>query len=105
MSFFYLSDRKFGSIADRDPAVLEGAHLHAIIRRESGVSTDSTNNRVMCTTIPDAICLCLNLPSAARGLVCQILGFANGDQPLWFQEIYVPADVDPIEFWELRPSL
>ncbi len=105
LSFFYLSDRRFGSVADRDPAELEGVHLHAIIRREFGVSTDRTNNRVVCSTIPDSICLRLNLPSAARGLVCQIQGFTNGDEPLSFHEIYVPADADPMEFKEVRPSL
>ncbi len=104
LSFFYLSDRKFGSIVDLDPADLEGVHLHAVIRKEYGVSTVRTTNRVVCSAIPDAICLRLGLPSAARGLNCQILGFADGDQPLSFQQIYVPADADPMEFRELRPS-
>ena len=104
LSSFYLSNEKFGSIIERDPEELEGVHLHAVIRREFDVRTERTKNRVMCSTIPDLVCLRLKLPSAARGLLCQILGFANRDQPLSFQEIYVPADADPIEFRELRPT-
>ena len=104
ISSFYLSGQKFSPITDSDTAELEGAHLHAVIQRKFGVGTDRTYNRVVCSTIPDPICLRLNLPSGARGLICQILGFTNGDQPLWFQEIHVPADAEPMEFREMRPS-
>jgi|TARA_B100000497_G_C7644250_1_gene387367 GntR family transcriptional regulator len=104
MSSFYLSGKKFSPIADSDKTELEGSHLHAVVQRKFGVGTDRTYNRVVCSTIPDPICLRLNLPSGARGLVCQILGFTNGDQPLWFQEVHVPADAEPMEFREIRPS-
>ena len=104
MNYFYLSDRTFGAMAELEPSALEGVHLSAVIRRMFHVSTIRTKNRVACSTIPDPICLHLNLPSAARGIVCDILGFAPGDQPLSFQQVYVPADADPMEFREMRPS-
>jgi len=103
-SYFYLSNCQFGAIFDFAPSDLEGVHFSAIIQRKFGIDTVRTNNRVVCSTIPDPICLRLNLPSAARGLVCQILGFGPKDMPLSFQQVYIPADVDPMEFRELKPT-
>ena len=104
MNYFYLSERTFGAMADIPASDLQGVHLSAVIRRNFGVSTVRTDNRVVCSAIPDAICLSLGLPSGARGMICDILAYAPRDKPLSFQQIYVPADTDPIEFRELRPS-
>jgi GntR family transcriptional regulator len=104
MNFFYLSDGRFSSIIDLGTPAFEGVHLHAVIRQTFGIGTVRTNNRVVCAAFPDSICLQLNLPSAARGIVCDILGFASADQPLFFQQVYVPAHADPMEFRELRPQ-
>lgn len=103
MNFFYLSDRQFGSVLDLGADALEGVHLHAIIRQEFGIGTVRTNNRVVCEAFPDPVSLRLDLPSAARGIICDILGFAASDQPLFFQQVYVPSHADPMEFRELRP--
>ncbi|MFD1158820.1 GntR family transcriptional regulator [Roseovarius aestuarii] len=103
MNFFYLSDRQFGSVLDLGSAAFEGVHLHAVIRQEFGIGTVRTNNRVVCAAFPDPVSLRLDLPSAARGIICDILGFASSDKPLFFQQVYVPAHADPMEFRELRP--
>ena len=104
MNFFFLSDSQFGSIIDLGAAAFEGVHLHAVIRQTFGIATVRTNNRVVCAAFPDPICVRLDLPSAARGMICDILGFASADQPLFFQQVYVPAHADPMEFRELRPQ-
>ena len=104
MNFFYLSDCQFGSILDLGTSAFEGVHLHAVIRQEFGIGTVRTNNRVVCAAFPDPVSLRLELPSAARGIVCDILGFASSDKPLFFQQVYVPAHADPMEFRELRPQ-
>lgn len=104
INFFYLSFAQFGAMIEMPPAELEGVHIHAVIRRKFGVPTVRTNNRIVCTVIPDRICLQLDLPSAARGLECQILGFGRKDRPLMFQQVFIPADVQPLEFRELRPN-
>ena len=104
ISYFYLSDSRFGAIVDLSPADLEGVHLSAVIQRKFGVSTVRTNNRVVCSVFPDQVCTRLNLPSAAIGLICQILGFGPKDRPLFFQQAYIPADVEPMEFRELKPT-
>lgn len=101
---FYLSHDRFGAILDLDPNDLEGVHLSAIVQRMFGITTDRTNNRVWCSAIPDPICLRLELPSAARGLVCDIQGTGSDDKPLSFQRFYVPADAPPMEFRESRPQ-
>ncbi|WP_298836707.1 GntR family transcriptional regulator [uncultured Roseobacter sp.] len=102
-SRFYLGAAVFGSLADRNPDAFEGVHLHAVVRREFGTGTKYITSRIVCTAIPDTVCLRLGLPSAARGLCCGIRGFATGDRPLWFHEIYVPADADPLELRDIRP--
>lgn len=104
ISYFYLSDAQFGSIYKLGRKALEGVHLSAVIQRNFGISTIRTNNRVMCSAIPDPICLKLELPSAARGLICQIQGFGPNDKPISLQEVYIPADVQPMEFRELHPT-
>jgi GntR family transcriptional regulator len=104
INFFFLSDIQFGSIIDLDATAFEGVHLHAVIRQTFGIGTVRTNNRVICAAFPDPICLRLDLPSSARGIICDILGFASADQPLFFQQVYVPAHADPMEFRELRPQ-
>jgi len=104
MNFFYLSDRQFGSVLNLGSAAFEGVHLHAVIRQEFGIGTARTNNRVVCAAFPDPVSLRLDLPSAARGIICDILGFASSDNPLFFQQVYVPAHADPMEFRELRPQ-
>jgi len=103
-SYFYLSNSQFGSIFDFSPSELEGVHFSAIIQRKFGINTVRTNNRVVCSAFPDPICLRLNLPSGARGLICQILGFGPKNMPISFQQVYIPADVDPMEFRELKPT-
>ena len=103
LSRFYLSGGRYGALADRNPEAFEGVHLHAVVRRDFGVSTKHITNRVVCSAIPDPLCLRLELPSGTRGLCCQIRGFSAGDKPLWFHEIYVPADADPLELRDMRP--
>lgn len=103
LNYFYLSDRQFGSILNFAEADFEGVHLHAVIRQKFGIGTVRTNNRVACAAFPDPVSLRLDLPSAARGIICDILGFAASDRPLFFQQVYVPAHADPMEFRELRP--
>lgn len=104
MNFFYLSYGQFGSVLDLDTTAFEGVHLHAVIRQEFGIGTVRTNNRVVCAAFPDPVSLRLGLPSAARGIICDILGFAASDKPLFFQQVYVPAHADPMEFRENRPQ-
>ena len=104
ISYFYLSDVQFGEIVDLSPSDLEGVHLSAVIQRKFGASTVRTNNRIACSVIPDQICTRLNLPSAAKGLICQILGYGPKNRPLSFQQAYIPADVEPMEFRELKPA-
>ena len=104
VSYFYLADSQFAPILDLSPTELEGVHLSAVIQRMFGIATVRTNNRVVCSVIPDQICLRLGLPSGAKGLICQILGFGPKDQPLSFQQAYVPADANPMEFRELKPT-
>lgn len=77
--------------------------MSAVICQKFGIGTVRTNNRIVCVVFPDPICLKLGLPSAARGIVCDILGFTAGNQPLSFQQVFVPANADPMEFRELRP--
>jgi len=89
---------------DLNPADLEGVHLSAIVQRMFGVSLVSTKNQMICTAIPDPISLQLGLPSAARGLLCDILGYGDDGKPLSFQRTYTPADAPPMEFHELKPS-
>lgn len=103
LNYFYLSDRQFGSVLDLAASEFEGVHLHAVIRQKFGIGTVRTNNRVACSAFPDPVSLRLDLPSAARGIICDILGFASSDKPLFFQQVFVPAHADPMEFRELRP--
>lgn len=103
INFFYLSYRQFGSVLRLGASAFEGVHLHAVIRQEFGIGTVRTNNRVVCAAFPDSVSLRLDLPSAARGIICDILGFASSNKPLFFQQVYVPAHADPMEFREIRP--
>lgn len=103
-SSFYLSFGQFGEVLDLDSSELEGVHLSAVIQRMFGITTVRTNNRVVCSVIPDSISFRLELPSGARGLVCEILGFGPSDKPLSFQQIYIPADAPPMEFREIKPK-
>lgn len=104
ISCFYLLGSQFSPILDLSPDALEGVHLSAVIQRMFDMPTVRTNNRVVCCVIPDQICLRLDLPSGARGLICQILGFGPKDQPLSFQQTYIPADSAPMEFREFKPT-
>ena len=101
---FYLSCERFGDFLNLNPKDLEGVHLSAIIQRMFGITTVRTRNQIICSVIPDPVCLQLGLPSAARGLICDILGFGSDDRPLSFQRVYVPADTPPMEFHELKPA-
>lgn len=101
---FYIMASRFAQILELSPSELEGVHLSAVMQRLFGITTVRTNNRVVCSVIPDQICLRLGLPSGARGLVCQVLGYAPNNQPLSFQQVYIPADVEPMEFRELKPT-
>jgi len=101
---YYLAFSRFEAMLDLNPADLEGVHLSAIVQRMFGVTTVSTKNQIVCTAVPDPICVQLGLPSAARGLRCDILGYGDDDKPLSFQRTYTPADAPPMEFHELKPG-
>ena len=101
---YHLSFTRFGEMLNIPPGDLEGVHLSAVVQRLFGITTVRTKNRVLCSVIPDPICLQLGLPSAARGLVCDILGFGSDNKPLSFQRVYVPADAPPMEFHESKPT-
>jgi GntR family transcriptional regulator len=101
---YYLAHSRFEEMLKLNPESLEGVHLSAIVQRLFGVTTVSTKNQMVCTAIPDPICLQLGLPSAARGLRCDILGYGDDDKPLSFQRTYTPADAPPMEFHELKPG-
>lgn len=104
ISSFYIMASRYAQILELSPSELEGVHLTAVLQRLFGITTVRTNNRVVCSVVPDQICLRLGLPSGARGLICQVLGYAPNNQPLSFQQVYIPADVDPMEFRELKPT-
>jgi GntR family transcriptional regulator len=101
---YYVAIERCGDILNLNPADLEGVHLSAIVQRMIGVTTVRTKNQLVCTTIPDPVCLRLGLPSAARGLQCDILGYGDDDKPLSFQRTYTPADAPPMEFHETKPG-
>ena len=101
---YFLSFSRCGKILDLNLADLEGVHLSAVVQRMFGVSTVRTKNRVVCTAVPDPVCVRLGLPSAARGLRCDILGYGDDDRPLSFQRTYTPADAPPMEFHETKPG-
>lgn len=103
-SSFYLSANRFSEMAEMQPSELEGVHLSAVIQRKYGITTIRTKNQLICSVIPDPVCLKLGIPSGARGLICDILGFGNDKKPLTFQRVYVPADAPPMEFNELKPT-
>ncbi|OED38539.1 hypothetical protein AB833_19155 [Chromatiales bacterium (ex Bugula neritina AB1)] len=101
---YFLAFSRFGEMLNLKPADLEGVHLSAIVQRMFGVSTVRTKNQIVCTAVPDPVCVQLGLPSAARGLRCDILGYGDDDKPLSFQRTYTPADAPPMEFHELKPG-
>lgn len=101
---YYLSFSRFEKFLELDPIDLEGVHLSALVQRMFGITTVRTKNRVHCSVIPDPVCLRLGLPSAARGVVHDILGYGSDNRPLSFQRVYIPADAPPLEFHEIKPT-
>ena len=101
---FFLSFSQFGGILELPRSDLEGVHLSAVVQRMFGSETVRTKNRIVCTELPDTATRQLKLHSGAFGLACDILGYGSGDKPLTFQRAYVPADVSPMEFLEIKPT-
>ncbi len=103
-STYFLTHSRFQAILDLKPSDLEGVHLSAIVQRMYGVNTVRNKNQIVCTAVPDPICLQLGLPTAARGLRCDISAHGDDDRPLSFQRTYTPADAPPMEFHKLKPG-
>ena len=103
-TYFFLSFSQFGRVLELQTSDLEGVHLSAVVQRMFGSETIRTKNRIVCTALPDAATRQLKIPSESPGLVCDILGYGSGNNPLPFQRAHVPADVSPMEFLEIKPN-
>ena len=100
---FFLRGSEFDALMDDDPKQLEGVHLRHVIQQRWGMSTQKVTERVVAETFPEAICRWLQMPYYSMGLVAQILDYTHKNKPLFFQQLFVPPNVRPLEIREHQP--
>ncbi len=104
ISQFFLRGKQFSELLAFKISDLEGVHLREVIRDRFAKTTDQVREQVVAETFPDTVCHRLKLPPRRLGLVCHILRYTLQQEPLSFQQLYVPSNVALLEIRETKPG-
>ena len=71
---------------------LDSANFIGLIQDAHNVQLKKVDRTIECTTFPNEINLALNLPKKNKGVLVQIKATGTKDSPIFFQQLFLPAD-------------
>ncbi len=87
---FILGRTRFTSLRDDVEIQQDSINLKRLIAEKYSAPTLRVSQKVKAAEIPSEVCEHIKIPPQTSGLMYQVVGFTQGDQPLSFQTIWIP---------------
>jgi hypothetical protein len=71
---------------------LDSANFIGLIQDAHNIQLKKVDRTIECTTFPTEINLALNLPKKNKGVLVEIKATGNQESPIFFQQLFLPAD-------------
>jgi GntR family transcriptional regulator len=91
-SQYFLDPAKFPIIMNTPTKNLDSANFIGLIQDAYKVQLKNVDRTIECTTFPAEINSALNLPKKNKGVLGEIKATGNHDSPIFFQQLFLPAD-------------
>lgn len=89
----YFSDRRrFSELLEKTDGELEGTNFKILLRREHNILITDVHQTLRVGTLPDFVGAAMQLAPATTGTVLEIIASAGRDNPVYYQELYIPPD-------------
>ena len=91
-SQYFLDPTQFPIIVNTPTKNLDNANFIGLIQDTHNVQLKKVDRTIECTNFPNEINLALNLPKKNKGVLVQIKATGTKDYPIFFQQLFLPAD-------------
>ncbi len=91
-SRYFANARRFGGLLEKSDAELERTNFKILLRREYNLPVTGVTQTVLLTRLPDDMCGALSQDKGVHGMKMEIVASSGLDNPVYFQEIYVPPN-------------
>ncbi len=89
-SRFFVNADKYGTLLYRPIAELDGANFKKVLLREFGLPITHISQNLRVMVFPQEICAAIDVPAGTAGLYLQVTASAGRDNPVYFQELFIP---------------
>lgn len=89
---FYLDPERFPAIATMPLRELHGANFAGLIQATYNLPITHVARTAQCTRLPEAACRATGIPIGSYGLVVEIAARAGRTRPVFYQQLFVPAN-------------
>ena len=91
-SRYFIDPIQFPIIMNTPVKNLDNANFVGLIQDAHKIQLNKVDRTVECTSFPTEINLALNLPKKNKGVLVEIKATGNYDSPIFFQQLFLPAD-------------
>ena len=91
-SKYFLDPDKFPIIMNTPVKNLHSANFAGLIQDAYKIPLKKVDRTIECTTFPEEVNTALNLPKKNKGVLVEIKATENQDSPIFFQQLFLPAD-------------
>lgn len=91
-SQYFLDPAKFPIIMNTPTKNLDSANFAGLIQDAYNIQLKKVDRTIECTTFPTEINLALKLPKKNKGVLVEIKATGNQESPIFFQQLFLPAD-------------
>lgn len=89
---YYLDPERFPAIASMPLRELHGANFAGLIQATYNLPITHVTRTAQCTQLPEAACRATGIPTGSYGLVAEIAASAGRTRPVFYQQLFVPAN-------------
>jgi GntR family transcriptional regulator len=89
---FFLPANEFGGFLSKNREELERTNFKIFLRREYRVEIRRLARTMRLTELPKTVCRKIRVPAGTVGLINQSTAYSQKDNPVFFQESYVPPN-------------
>jgi DNA-binding GntR family transcriptional regulator len=89
---YYLDPERFPVIASMPLRELHGANFAGLIQATYKLPITHVARTAQCTQLPEVACRATGVPEGSYGLVVEIAARAGRTRPVFYQQLFVPAN-------------
>ena len=91
-SKYFLDPKQFPIIMKTPLKNLNSTNFAGLIQDTYKIQLSKMDRTIQCITFPSDVNAALNLPKQSKGVLVEIMASGNRALPLFFQQMYLPAD-------------